>query len=219
MSKRARDTELPLTTTSIIRALPVHRSLSSFPHGQVRVAKPYTRLSVLQFAVKSSRGCHKRASVVDSAGWEYPRMATHQQKQGRSLMTAFLKLIGSTENPCPEPYEEPFVDFARHPRQVHPGDHLVLYAAGGRRCVFALATVTGGVYPANFVERWSYRVDVTYEVNMHPALGVPIDQVSTIARNLLRTVRRQSYFRLSEQEYELAVTSLRRAKKVIAASS
>jgi hypothetical protein len=47
-------------------------------------------------------------------------------------MGVFLKTIGSGRNPCPEPYTRPYADFSHYPRQVRPGDHLILYAAGGR---------------------------------------------------------------------------------------
>jgi hypothetical protein len=72
-------------------------------------------------------------------------------------MGAFLKLIGSAENPCPEPYEKNYVDFSRNPRQVKPGDHPVLYAAGGRKRVSALAEVLRGAYDAgsDYDGRWS----------------------------------------------------------------
>jgi hypothetical protein len=129
-------------------------------------------------------------------------------------MSAFLKLIGDAVNPCPEPYSWSFVDFSRTPRQIQKGDHLVLYAAGGRKRVFALAEVTSDVYAADYDKRWPHRVDISYLVNLPPALGVHIDEVSTPQRNLLRSLMRQSYIRLNEEEYEQAATKLRKAANV-----
>lgn len=83
-------------------------------------------------------------------------------------MSAFLKLIGSTESPCLEPYSQSFVDFSRRPHQIKKGDHLVLYAAGGRKRVFALAEVTSDVYAADFEGRWPHRMDISYLVNLTP---------------------------------------------------
>ena len=56
-------------------------------------------------------------------------------------MAVWLKMIGTTENPCRDTYatETVHVDFAREPRDVHVGDQLVLYAVGSRTRVFAIA--------------------------------------------------------------------------------
>ncbi len=132
-------------------------------------------------------------------------------------MGTFLKMIGSGEHPCPEPDEKPYVDFSRRPNQVHPGDHLVLYACGGRKRVFALAEVTSEAYDAGDAgrndgdERWPYRVDVKYLVNLPPSRGVHIDEVSTSERDLKHSLRRLSYLRLKPEEYGRAATRLRRA--------
>lgn len=126
-------------------------------------------------------------------------------------MSAFLKLIGSAEHPCPEPYVKNYVDFSRNPRQVQPGDHLVLYAAGGRKRVFAIAEVMSGVYDAgsDYDGRWPYRVDIHYLMSVPVSEGVHINEVSTSERDLLRSVRRQSYLKLSPEEYERAAVRLR----------
>lgn len=126
-------------------------------------------------------------------------------------MSAFLKLIGTAQNPCPEPYTKKYVDFSRNPRQVKPRDRLVLYAAGGRKRIFAIAEVMSGVYDAgsDYGGRWPHRVDIRYIVNMPASKGVHINEVSTSARDLLRSIGRQSYIRLSSEEYERAVAKLR----------
>jgi len=71
-----------------------------------------------------------------------------------NLMGVFLKMIGSGKSPCPEPYAEPFADFSpsRPPNKIHIGDHLILYAAGGRKRVFAIARVTSEGYASDFNE-------------------------------------------------------------------
>jgi hypothetical protein len=130
------------------------------------------------------------------------------------LMNPFLKLIGDAVNPCPEPYKWSFVDFSRTPRQIRTGDHLILYAAGGRKRVFALAEVTSEVYAADHDARWPHRMDISYIVNLPPAVGVHIDAVSTHERNLLRSLMRQSYIKLTREEYARAATKLREAANV-----
>lgn len=128
-------------------------------------------------------------------------------------MSAYwLKLIGSSQNPCPEPYTRTHADFARRPRNIEIGDHMILYATGGRQCVFAIAEVTSDVYEAtgNPDEngRWAHRMNIKYLVNMSPADGVPIDDVSTPVRDLRRSVGQHSFIKLSAEEYERAATKL-----------
>jgi hypothetical protein len=126
-------------------------------------------------------------------------------------MGVFLKVIGSGINPCPEPYEEPYADFSlrRRPRQIHEGDHLILYAAGGRKRVFAIARVTSELKASDYPE-WPYRLDIEYLVNVSPPDGVPINEVS-IERDLGKLVRRQSYIRLTQEEYDRAAALLEEA--------
>lgn len=126
-------------------------------------------------------------------------------------MGVFLKVIGSGNNPCPEPYEEPYADFSprRRPRQIHEGDHLILYAAGGRKRVFAVARVTSEVKVSDYPE-WPYRLDIEYLVKVSPPDGVHIDEVS-LERDLGKVIRRQSYIRLTIEEYNRAATLLEEA--------
>ena len=128
-------------------------------------------------------------------------------------MGTFLKLIGDAVNPCPDPYKWSFVDFSRTPRQIQKGDHLILYAAGGQKRVFAVAEVTSDVYAADYDKRWPHRVDISYSVNLPPSLGVHIDEVSR-ERNLIRSLMRQSYIRLTPEEYERAAVKLKKAANV-----
>ena len=89
---------------------------------------------------------------------------------------------------------------------------MVLYAVGGSKRVFALAQVTSEVYNSGN-ERWPYRMDVSYSVNLPVRLGVHIDEVSTAERDLLRSLRQASYLELSPEEYERAETKLQNASK------
>jgi hypothetical protein len=120
-------------------------------------------------------------------------------------------MIGTSQRPCPDPYTRDYADFARMPRQIRPGDYLVLYAVGGFKRVFALAEVTSEVR-ASGVERWPYRVSLKYVVNLPPASGVHLDAITTEERDLLRVIRRgASYFKLRPGEYDLAAAKLREA--------
>src|SRR5688572_17258901 len=98
-------------------------------------------------------------------------------------MAAFwLKMIGTTDRPCPEQYDRPTVDFVRRPRRVRPGDRMALYAVGRGMRVFALARVTSGVH-ASGDDRWPHRVDIEYEVNLPAAEGVHINEVNSPERD------------------------------------
>jgi hypothetical protein len=85
---------------------------------------------------------------------------------------------------------------------------LVLYAVGGRKRVFALAQVTSEVYESR-EDRWPYRVNVSYTVNLAPSSGVPIHEINTPERDLLKSIARRSYIKLMPEEYELVETKLR----------
>jgi hypothetical protein len=127
------------------------------------------------------------------------------------MPNVWLKLIGTTEERCPEPYKLDSADFTRMPRQMRCGDYMVLYAVGGRKRVFALAEVASEVR-ASGVKRWPYRVTIRYLVNLPPSLGVHIDEITTGKRDILRVIRRGvSYFKLHPEEYALAASKLREA--------
>ena len=128
------------------------------------------------------------------------------------MNAAWLKLIGTTEDPCPEVYERTYADFAKKPRHVTLGDRMILYAVGGRKCVFADAEVTSEIYGSGR-RRWPYRVDLRYSVNLPISSGVHIDKVSTPRRDLLKSVRQASYVKLAPEEYNRAVNRLRAAPR------
>jgi len=120
-------------------------------------------------------------------------------------MARFLKLIGSGKDPCPEPYLEPYIDFSptRNPRgKVNIGDKFILYAAGGRQRIFAEATVVSDSYGGENID-WPFRLDVVYSSNVPPAEGVLIDEMN-VDRDLGVALRRQSYIRLEDSEFDRA---------------
>jgi hypothetical protein len=131
-------------------------------------------------------------------------------------MAAYLKVIGSGKDPCPEPYDKPYADFSptRPPSRIRKGDHLVLYAAGGRKSIFALAEVTSDVKLSDYGE-WPHRLDIRYLVNLSPADGVPAREVSS-TRDLTMSVRQQTCVRLQREEYERAKTLLEEAERAAA---
>jgi EVE domain len=105
------------------------------------------------------------------------------------MSRSWLKLIGTTERPCPECYESCHADSRRRMHRIRPGDRMVLYAVGRGKRVFALATVSRAAYDSRRAD-WAYRVDLSHEVNLPAAAGVSIDEVSTAARDLVRPIQR-----------------------------
>lgn len=128
-------------------------------------------------------------------------------------MSAFwLKLIGSTENPRRTPYERDYVNFPTKPSGITLGDWLLLYAVGGLKRVFATAEVTSEVL-ASDEQRWPYRLNVRYEVNVAPVDGIHIEKLGSAGRDLLAPIRRgKSYFRITPELYQLAPAELRRLR-------
>ena len=52
------------------------------------------------------------------------------------MSRSWLKLIGTTERPCPECYESCHADSRRRMHRIRPGDRMVLYAVGRGKRVF-----------------------------------------------------------------------------------
>lgn len=94
---------------------------------------------------------------------------------------------------------------------------MVLYAVGPVMRVFALSQVKGDVYPSGN-ERWPYRMNVVYRVNLSASDGIPIEQVSTPDRDLRRSVRQRSYIRLRASEFARAETMLREREHELSAA-
>lgn len=130
------------------------------------------------------------------------------QKTLRGFMAAFLKLIGTAKVPAPEPYLQIYADFSpsRNPAgRISIGDHLLLYAAGGRKCVFATARVTSPVVPSGD-SQYPHRLNIEYEIRLSPAEGVPLYKVD-VGRDLQARIR-ASYFTLFQPEYDQAEAML-----------
>ena len=127
------------------------------------------------------------------------------------MSRSWLKLIGTTERPCPESYIRTHADSRRRMRRIRPGDWMVLYAVGAGKRVFALAEVTTAAYESG-LPNWPYRVDLRYEVNLAVSDGVSLDEISTATRDLVRPIQRgSSYIELTPEEFERAATLLRQA--------
>jgi hypothetical protein len=129
------------------------------------------------------------------------------------MTTFWLKMIGTAEKPWQDrPYDHAFVGFrGRKPSGIHRGDHLVLYAVGGSKRIFALGEVTKEWYRSENKD-WPYFVDVHLEVNLAPSSGVSINEVGA-SEWVHRKIRRRSHVKLTLAEYELAARKLREAKK------
>ncbi len=128
-------------------------------------------------------------------------------------MSAFwLKLVGTSERPWPnKPYHLKSIGFRKRkdgkkPSGIRQGDHLLLYAVGGSKRIFAIAKVTREWYEVSDDKEWPYRVDIQWplEVNLLPSKGVYIDNVSTDI-----TVTQQSHVRITREEFEKAASMLR----------
>ncbi|MCM3869236.1 MAG: EVE domain-containing protein [Pyrinomonadaceae bacterium] len=123
----------------------------------------------------------------------------------------WLKVVGTQEEEIRR-YEKTHVGFPKNkrPRNINPGDRMVLYAVGGSRRVFALADVVSEIYPNKTYPRFPHTVDIRYQLNLPISAGVDIGEISS--RNLFSAVRAgHSYLKLTAQEYARAVTKLEKA--------
>ena len=128
-------------------------------------------------------------------------------------MHTWLKLIGSAQDPITE-WKEKQVGFRKKNMPgVRTGDHLVLYAPGDNKHIFALAEATGDPerddnYDEKVQGSCRWKVSVEYLINLPIAFGVNIDEVDTDRRPLARSVRQQSHINLYPKEYESAKSKL-----------
>jgi hypothetical protein len=136
------------------------------------------------------------------------------------MSETWLKLIGTSEKPCREIYDKTYADFSKRyrPRDVHRGDRMVLYAAGGSKRIFALAEVMSEVYDITSEtndnserETYPYRVNIKYIFWVPVSAGVHIDEITTPRRNLPKAIRR-SYLKLKPEEFSLAESKLQKAR-------
>jgi len=130
-------------------------------------------------------------------------------------MPTWLKLIGSAKKPITEQpfygnYNAEHVGFRKTRKPgIRSGDHLFLYAPGGRRRIFALAqAIADPERDADYNSkeegscRWKLRV--RYLINLPVSCGILIDDVTSGRRELTRSVRRASHIKLLPQESQLA---------------
>src|SRR5476651_113322 len=101
----------------------------------------------------------------------------------------WLKMIGTSDPDCGfwGSYSRTYVDFKTNPSAIAIGDRLALYAVGGAKCFFALTTVSSNVKPSDN-ERWPYRIEVTYQINLPVSDGVPVEEVK-VERDLIPEIQ------------------------------
>ena len=93
---------------------------------------------------------------------------------------------------------------------MRPGDGIVLYASG-TGVFFAVGEVTS--FPYRFEEAgatdWPWRVNVKLaQAREFLHDGVPLNMLNIDGRDVPKTIKRRSHIRLSEREYEAAVSAL-----------
>jgi hypothetical protein len=128
----------------------------------------------------------------------------------------WLKMIGTAEMPCPDPYVLKFAAYTKKPRRVRPGDGLILYAVGGFKTIFAVATVKSPVKPScaewwpdpDLIKRFPFCVELQYEVNMKPSAGVDIGDAN-LDDHLPAIQFGHTHLSLSEEEFAYAAAKLR----------
>lgn len=129
-------------------------------------------------------------------------------------MQAWLKLIGSTDNPV-NGWNEEYIGFRKSQKPgIRMGDQVLLYAPGGSRRIFALAVAVGDPepdpdYSLHVNGSCLWRLRVRYLINLPVDSGIFIEEANAGTCNLAHSVRQQSHIRLSSDEYELACSKLR----------
>jgi hypothetical protein len=128
-------------------------------------------------------------------------------------MNTWLKLIGSGKYPITG-WKENYVGFRKEKKPgIRKGDHLVLYAPGGSKRIFALAEATSDPerdinYDAQKEGSCRWKLGVQYSINLSVSSGVHIDEVSTGQRHLTDSIQRASHIKLFPEEYRLASSKL-----------
>lgn len=139
----------------------------------------------------------------------------------------WLKMIGTAEMACPDPYVLKFAAYTKKRKpSVRPGDKLILYAVGGFKTIFAMATVTSPVGPSlaewwpgqpDLLERFAHCVQIEYEVNLRPPDGVDIG-AANLEGHLPGIQFGHTHLSLSEEEFVYAAAKLReKATKLLRA--
>ena len=141
-----------------------------------------------------------------------------------ALMSAYwLKMIGTATMPCPDPYVLKFAAYARKKKpSVRPGDRLILYAVGGFKTIFAVATVTGPVKPSRaewwpepgLIGQFPHCVEIEYEVNLRPSDGVDIG-AANLEDHMPGIQFGHTHLSLSEEEFAYAAAKLREKATIL----
>src|ERR1035441_5325125 len=138
-------------------------------------------------------------------------ITSHQYK---SAMKSWLKCIGSAKNPITArpfngDYTEKYVGFRKANKpSIEAGDHLLLYAPGGSRSIFALVEAVGNPEPdpnynPNEEGSCHWRLAVSYLERRLVASGISIGEVAS-HRNLTRSIGQKSHIELYLEESESA---------------
>ncbi len=129
-------------------------------------------------------------------------------------MSAYLKVIGTGDEPLQGPYEEPFAEFPPNspPDRITKGDFLILYAAGWQR-IFAVARVIRRA-PRGPNPDWPHRLDISYIYNVPPADGIHVNEISD-TRTLTRSVMQKSSISLNAAEFKNAWDRLKAKKEAL----
>src|SRR5690348_8144374 len=115
-------------------------------------------------------------------------------------MTTWLKLIGSAKSPTTG-WKRNYVGFRKlKTPSIKNGDHLLLYAPGIARRIFALAQAVGDPeddphFDPSVEGSCRWKLSVRYEIKLPVACGIPLGAVSS-NRSLPKSVRQQSHIRL-----------------------
>jgi|ERR1017187_1672827 hypothetical protein len=139
-----------------------------------------------------------------------------------NTMKTWLKLIGSAKSPITE-WEKDYVGFRKTGKpSIRTGDHMFLYAPGGRR-IFALAEAVSDPerdpnYNPNEHGSCRWRLDVHYLFNFPVASGILVSDISS-KRDLTKSISQKSHVRLLPEESQSARGKLEEHIRVVDSDS
>jgi hypothetical protein len=123
----------------------------------------------------------------------------------------WLKLIGTSGQPCAENYEQTSVTSRLSMSGIHSGDHMILYAVGSGGRVLALARVMSEAYSSGDPD-WPNQVDIEYLVRLPVSHGVSIHDINTPEQDLAGPIQwGRSDIELRPEVYEQAAALLQAA--------
>ena len=152
----------------------------------------------------------------------YPDLYNHllgryTSREHNSVMTDWLKLIGSYKEPITAPpfngrYTQDYVEFRKKSKpRIEVGDRLFLYAPGGSRRIFALAEAVGNPEPIPEPSskpgscHWKIPVRYVENLNLPVASGILIDDVISHRKvKLTKAFGQKSHIELRLEEIESA---------------